>query len=225
MVSETGERTNLCGEYHYSTQRVHAVAGFPLDRFARMKTLAHRFTSRFVLPLLVAASVGPAPVLCAATSPKFSDTAPAEYHQMDFWIGDWDTFETDGSTTQSQARARITPIAEGAAIHELYEQNDGLIGDSILSYDPVRKHWQQTWVTNRGAIMVITGHWKDGTMVLEGEVHLSSGATVLQRISWKVQDGGVREWAVMSKDGGKTWTPAFDVLFRKRAPEAVQTAR
>jgi hypothetical protein len=26
----------------------------------------------------------------------------------------------------------------------------------------------------------------------------------------------VRESAVMSKDGGKTWTAAFDVLFRKR---------
>ncbi len=38
----------------------------------------------------------------------------------------------------------------------------------------------------------------------------------MQRITWKAEDKGVRESAVMSKDGGKTWTPAFDVLFRKR---------
>ena len=39
----------------------------------------------------------------------------------------------------------------------------------------------------------------------------------MQRITWKAQDKGVRESAVLSKDGGKTWTPAFDVLFLKHA--------
>ena len=61
------------------------------------------------------------------------------------------------------------------AIHELYEQVDGLIGDSILSYDPVRKQWQQTWVTNRGSIMVIVGNVKDGALILEGEAHVKDG--------------------------------------------------
>jgi hypothetical protein len=134
---------------------------------------------------------------------------------LDFWIGDWDTFEAaaDGS---SIARARVEPIVEGCALHELYEQHDGLVGDSILSYDPVRKRWQQTWVTNRGAIMVLWGGFTDGALVLEGETHLKDGRSVMQRITWTAQDRGVRESAVQSKDGGKTWTPAFDVLFVKR---------
>jgi hypothetical protein len=140
----------------------------------------------------------------------------AEYHQLDFWIGDWDIFEMETPGGPSMARARVEPIAQGCAIHELYEQSDGLIGDSILSYDPVRKQWQQTWVTNRGSIMVLWGNFKDGLLVLEGESHLKDGTSVMQRISWKVHDKGVREWAVLSKDGGKTWTPAFDVLFLKR---------
>lgn len=152
----------------------------------------------------------------AAAAPAFPNcTGAAEYHQLDFWIGDWDTFETDTPNAPSEARARVAPIAQGCAIHELYEQSDGLIGDSILSYDPVRKQWQQTWVTNRGAIMVITGSFKDGALTLEGESHLKDGATVLQRITWKAHEQGVREFAVMSKDRGKTWSPAFDVLFRK----------
>ncbi|MEO8064089.1 MAG: hypothetical protein ABI821_15245 [Pseudomonadota bacterium] len=140
----------------------------------------------------------------------------AEYRQLDFWIGDWDTFEADANGGPSVARARVEPIAQGCAIHELYEQNDGLIGDSILSYDPVRKQWQQTWVTNRGSIMVLWGVLTNGALVLEGEVHLQDGTSVLQRITWKAQDKGVRESAVLSKDGGKKWTPAFDVLFLKR---------
>jgi len=134
---------------------------------------------------------------------------------MDFWIGDWDTFETDSPDGPSEARARVDPIAQGCGLHELYEQTDGLIGDSILSYDPVRRQWQQTWVTNRGSIMVITGNLKDGAMILEGESHLADGKSVMQRITWTALEKGVRESAVLSKDHGKTWTPAFDVTFRK----------
>jgi hypothetical protein len=173
---------------------------------------------RTVVAALGLAVVAPGAAIPAASADafKFPDCSAPDYHQMDFWVGDWDTFETDAPNGPSVARAQVDPIAQGCAIHELYEQGDGLIGDSILSYDPVRKQWQQTWVTNRGSIMVLYGGLKDGVMVLEGEVHLNNGTTVLQRISWKAQGAGVREWAVLSKDGGKTWTPSFDVLFLRR---------
>jgi hypothetical protein len=158
-------------------------------------------------PAVAAPTVGtPTPPNCAA--------AP-DYHQLDFWIGDWDTFEADAPDGPSEARAHVDAIAGGCAIHELYEQTDGLVGDSILSYDPVRRQWQQTWVTNRGAIMVLVGNFKDGVLVLEGEVHLMNGTSVIQRITWKTQGKGVRESALVSKDGGNTWAPAFDVLFLK----------
>jgi hypothetical protein len=164
-----------------------------------------------LLSNLVQAAAAPA----AATTSHPGCSAAAEYHQLDFWLGDWDTFETDAPSGPSEARTHVDAIAEGCAIHELYEQTDGLIGDSILSYDPVRKQWQQTWVTNRGSIMVIFGNFKDGALVLEGEAHLKNGTSIIQRITWKTQDSGVREFAVLSKDGGKTWAPAFDVLFLK----------
>ena len=158
----------------------------------------------------------------AATTPASPHCGIAEYRQLDFWIGDWDTFETNTPGGPSVARARVEPIAQGCAIHELYEQNDGLVGDSILSYDSVRKQWQQTWVTNRGSLMVLWGNFKNGALVLEGEVHLQDGKSIMQRITWKAQDNGVRESAVLSKDGGKTWAPAFDVLFLKREDQLVR---
>lgn len=166
------------------------------------------------LGMVFIAGVVASPLAAALTSQHCS---AVEYHQLDFWIGDWDTFEMDAPGGPSIARARVEPIAQGCAIRELYEQGDGLVGDSILSYDPVRKQWQQTWVTNRGSIMVLWGNFKDGALVLEGEVHLRDGKSVMQRITWKAQDNGVRESAVLSKDGGKTWVPAFDLLFMKRA--------
>ena len=173
---------------------------------------------RFFLALLLAGAAAHADTPpAAAPRPTPGCKGVAEYHQLDFWIGDWDTIDADTPKGPSIARARVTPIAQGCAIHELYEQTDGLIGDSILSYDPVRKQWQQTWVTNFGGIMVLFGNLNtDGALVLEGEYHTKSGQTLLQRISWKAQDTGVREWAELSKDGGKTWAPAFDVLFVKR---------
>jgi hypothetical protein len=155
----------------------------------------------------------------AATStppPASLPCSAAEYHQLDFWIGDRDTLDSDTPNGPSVARARVTPIAQGCAIHELYEQTDGLIGDSILSYDPVRKQWQQTWVTNHGSLMVLWGNFKEGALVLEGDAHLQNGTSVTQRITWETKDKGVRESAVLSKDSGKTWSPAFDVLFVKR---------
>lgn len=154
-----------------------------------------------------------APSAATLASPHCS---AQEYRQLDFWIGDWDTFETEPGGGPPVARARVEPIAQGCAIHELYEQVDGLVGDSILSHDPVRKQWQQTWVTNRGSIMVLWGNFQDGALILEGETHLRDGKSVIQRITWKARDSGVRESAVVSKDGGKTWTAAFDVLFLKR---------
>jgi hypothetical protein len=136
-----------------------------------------------------------------------------EYRQLDFWLGDWDTFDPDSTT--SVARAHIDLIAAGCAVHELYEQTDGLIGDSILSFDPVRKLWQQTWVTNHGSLMVIAGPFKDGALTLEGTMHFRNGTSVLQRVTWKAEGSGVRESSVVSKDGGKSWELAFDVLFKK----------
>jgi hypothetical protein len=149
-----------------------------------------------------------------AAAPLPDACSAAEYHQFDFWLGDWDAFEAD-DTSHAIARTHVDRIAAGCAIHELYEQTDGLIGDSILSFDAVRKEWQQTWVTNRGSLMVISGAFNEGTVTLDGEAHLRDGRAVLQRITWKADSGGVRESSVTSKDGGKTWVPAFDVMFRK----------
>jgi len=169
--------------------------------------------SRFsLICALAVATLAGGPAALAASASK----CPApEFRQFDFWLGDWDTFEVVGDTATSIARAHIDPIAGGCAVHELYEQTDGLIGDSILSFDPVRKVWQQTWVTNGGSLMVLAGAFKAGAVTLEGEFHSGTGKSLLHRITWKAEGSGVRETAVSSSDGGKTWEPRFDVLFKK----------
>jgi hypothetical protein len=157
-----------------------------------------------ITPALGTATLTPTPSGCSAP----------EFRKFDFWLGDWDTFDA-GDPATSVARTHIDLIAGGCAVHELYEQTDGLIGDSILSFDPARKVWQQTWVTNRGSLMVIAGGRNDGGLTLEGEMHIRDGRTLLQRITWRAERSGVREASMISRDGGKTWEPAFDVLFQR----------
>ena len=171
---------------------------------------------RGALAVIALISSMPATASAAADTSSTTPCSAIEYRQLDFWIGDWDTFETEDLNGRSIARALITPLVDGCALHERYEQSDGLVGDSILSFDPVRRQWQQTWITNRGSNMVLWGERRDAALVLEGEVHLRDGATVRQRITWRTEGDAVRETAVLSRDGGERWEPAFDVLFRKR---------
>lgn len=70
------------------------------------------------------------------------DCATPEHSRVEFGSGDWDTFESDAPGSPSIVRDPVKLIAEGCAVRELDEQNDGFIGDRVLSYDPVRKLWQ-----------------------------------------------------------------------------------
>ena len=174
----------------------------------------HRIRNALAVITLIPGMLAVASAAAETTSP--TRCGAVEYRQLDFWIGDWDTFEMEDLNGSSIARAWIRPIVDGCALHERYEQSDGLVGDSILSFDPVRRQWQQTWITNRGSNMVLWGEMRDAALVLEGEVHLHDGATVVQRITWRREGDAVRETAVLSRDSGQHWAPAFDVVFRTR---------
>lgn len=169
------------------------------------------------LAMLGVGTAGQPVAALAATSPTAAGCGEDAYRQLDFWIGDWDVFEADAPQGPVQARARVERIVGGCAIRERYEQSDGLVGESLLAYDPVREQWQQTWITNRGSLMLISGTWKDGVLVLEGETHLKDGSTVRQRITWRAQGEAVHESAMLSKDGGKSWRSAFDMVFRRHS--------
>jgi len=135
-----------------------------------------------------------------------------EYHQFDFWIGDWDVFEENKPAPV--AHARVDRILDGCVLREDYQNNAGLKGQSFSIYDASRKLWHQSWVTNRGDVLVIEGSLNNGEMVLSGADRAPDGGQRQIRGTWKALDGGVRETAIFSFDGGKTWKPWFDLMFR-----------
>src|SRR6266498_1876135 len=169
------------------------------------------------MPLLAAVLVG---IFCpgesSARSPASSKCATGEHRQFDFWTGDWDAYGLDEGN-KLVARARVDVILDGCALLEIYEQLDGLTGQSFSIYDASRGVWHQSWVTNRGKLLTLEGRFQDGRMTLTGTERTSDGRSVLIRGVWKLSEGAVRETAVSSDDGGKSWKPLFDILFRARA--------
>lgn len=163
--------------------------------------------------VLFAASGLTASRVASVESPKSGSCVAPTYRQFDFWAGDWDVFDV-GSPIKV-AHARVDLILDGCVLREDYQGSDGHIGQSFTIYDAARKIWHQSWVTNRGELLVIEGKIEAGEMALSGEDH-AKGALV--RGTWKAENGNVREIAVTSTDGGKTWKPWFDLVFRPHKP-------
>lgn len=148
-----------------------------------------------------------------AHPPKSTSCAAPEYRQFDFWVGDWDTFDSDNPHTVI-ARNHVTRILDGCVLLEDYNQNDGHHGQSFSLYDATRGIWHQSWVTNRGELLILEGKFHAGEIVLSGTDHTPDGKERQLRGTWKKENGGVREIAVRSVDGGNIWQQWFDIVFR-----------
>lgn len=166
----------------------------------------------FALTSILPKSVNATPVM----TPNYC-SAP-EYRQFDFWLGDWDTYriKDEKVSTTSVARNHVTSILGGCALHEVYTRNDGYAGESFTIYDASRHVWHQSWVSNQGELNVVEGTREGNRIVLTGNVTDAQGVQQ-QRVTWEPVKDGVREVCVGSRDGGKTWTVLFDILFRHHA--------
>ena len=154
--------------------------------------------------------------LAAAEVQSSAPCSAPQYRQFDFWLGDWDLF--DANPNAPVARAKVSSILDGCVLLEEYEGADGSKGKSFSTYDFSRDIWHQTWVTNRGKLLWIEGHYINGEIVLSGVEHTSSGLERQVRGTWKQVREGVRETAVTSTDGGRHWELWFDLMFRPHHP-------
>lgn len=174
---------------------------------------------RVLRPVFALAALVPA----AATLLTAQESAPAlarkacsapEHRQFDFWIGEWEVTTPDGAPA---GRNRIEPILDGCALRESWTGAKGGAGNSYNAYDRPSGRWHQTWVDNGGLVLRLDGTFAGGKMVLSGETRDSTGASVLNRITWQqTAPGAVRQLWETSRDGGRTWSVAFDGRYRKR---------
>jgi hypothetical protein len=170
------------------------------------------------LACCLAAAAPAAPSLLAAQEPAPTAARKAcaapEHRQFDFWIGEWEVTTPSGAPA---GRNRIESILDGCALRESWTGAKGGSGNSYNAYDRQSGRWHQTWVDNGGLVLRLDGSFAGGKMVLSGESRDSAGARVLNRITWQeTAPGAVRQLWETSRDGGGTWSVAFDGRYRKR---------
>jgi hypothetical protein len=136
-----------------------------------------------------------------------------EHRQFDFWVGDWDAYDLS-DTAKAVARLQVTRIMDGCVLREVYAQQDGLNGESFSLWDTPRRRWHQSWVTNRGALLLLEGRLEGERMVLTAPEWKPDGNSTLLRGMWWREGANVRHRADRSADGGRTWAPVWDMVFR-----------
>lgn len=142
------------------------------------------------------------------------DCSGAEHRRFDFWIGTWEV--TVGE--QRAGSNMITPTQRGCALHERWTGSGGGTGESLNFYDRGDGRWHQVWIDSQGRVLRLSGQFGDRKMVLSGETP-GPNAPIRQRITWFDNgDGTVRQLWETSRDGGVTWSVAFDGLYRKKEP-------
>lgn len=183
------------------------------------RRLAHLSGSASRLVLLgvaLAASGSAGPSRATAAQAQQPACSSPQYRQFDFWLGDWDV--VDAATHERVARARVRSILGNCVVLEEYRGSTGIVGRSFSIYDVTRDVWHQTWVTDRGRLLAIEGHFRGGVMEMEGSDRAAAGAPERWvRGRWQALGHGVRESAVRSIDAGKSWQPWFDLTFRPHA--------
>jgi len=141
--------------------------------------------------------------------------ASADQRQFDFWLGDWDVFDT--ATRQKAGRNLVTAVLDGCALQEHWTGVDGDTGTSLNTYFAGDRRWHQTWVDNHGGLLRLDGRFESGRMSLSGARTTRNGQRVIDRIVWTLEpNGDVRQVWDSSGDHGTTWRNVFDGTYVKR---------
>jgi hypothetical protein len=158
---------------------------------------------------------GPAlsqPATAAPAAPA-QPCADPEYRQFDFWVGDWDVRNLDGSPAGANT---VEKTLGGCVIQEHWKGAGGMSGTSFNTYSKEDKKWHQIWVNDREGFFQTAGGLEDGKMVLTGDI-VRNGQTRLQRWTWiKLSDDKVLQRAEVSADQGKTWKTGFEATYLRK---------
>lgn len=161
------------------------------------------------LPLaLLLAAVQP-----AAAAPMRCDSP--ESRQFDFWVGEWNV--TDQATGRHAGISHIEKLYGGCVLRENWS-SEGFRGGSLNSWWKGDRKWHQTWMDQAGAFRHFIGSLVGRQMILVAEQPNPKDAAkpILVRLSFTPnRDGSVRQYSDLSADGGKSWKPRYDYLYRR----------
>ncbi|MCW5517597.1 hypothetical protein [Muriicola sp. Z0-33] len=133
---------------------------------------------------------------------------------FDFWLGDWEVTNTDGSPA---GKNTIVKDQKGCILKENWTSaTAGYTGASTNFYNLRTQQWEQLWIDNSGNHLKLKGNRVGNQMILASDEFLRpDGKAYINRITWTANaDGTVRQlWEVLQDD--KVVSVSFDGLYRK----------
>ena len=182
----------------------------PIGRLVRLSPVAS--AAALALASLFAAPSSAQQPTAPAAKPPVACSAP-ENRQFDFWIGDWEVTTPDGKPAGTNL---VTRELGGCVLHEHWKGKGGMSGESFNAYRPATRTWHQTWVDDRGTVLLLDGALEGGAMVLRGAERNVAGKPTLDRITWTPKGEEVHQVWEQSTDGGGTWSTVFHGVYRRR---------
>lgn len=179
----------------------------------------------FVTALCIAtATIGATSAFADSTPPKpAAPQAPpnfacpaAEYQQFKFWVGEWTVTTTKEGKPAGESKIEL--LDHGCVIFENWKSASGGSGHSINVFDQADGKWHQTWVDATGDQVHYIGAWANGKMEFRADdISTPQKQKVVLTMTFEPRpDGTVRQSGTQSTDGGKTFQPAFDLIYAKK---------
>jgi tetratricopeptide (TPR) repeat protein len=137
-----------------------------------------------------------------------------ESRMFDFWVGDWDVKTPQG---QPAGQSSVQLLLEGCALYENWIDGQGGGGKSLNSYNPDTKQWQQFWTDQYGRVTEYReSEWINGSLRYSATQMSPQGPTLIHMTFTPVNPDLVRQFGESSLDGGKTWSPSFDLYYHRK---------
>ncbi len=208
------------GFTRFAIARTHAKAGDGEQAFHWLgRAAASRFTNLSQLDGDEAfAPLRSDPRMKAIRDSIQRNITPADfderYRQMDFWIGEWEVLDRNGTL---QGTNSITKDLGGAVLVERWTNAFGISGMSINFYDPGTGKFKQQWVSQSGYNTAYVGEIVDGSMVMIGKNATIDGTLSTNRMTFTPNpDGTVTQFIETFNDSAQTWTPGFWGTYRRK---------
>ena len=138
------------------------------------------------------------------------------YRAFDFWIGEWDVYQPDGTLAGTNT---IEREHNGCMLQENWvSAKYAFTGSSTSFYNKQKDQWEQLWVDSGGSHLHLRGNREGNQMILlTDEIPREDKPPYINRISWtKNDDDTVRQlWEILVD--GKVENIVFDGLYKKKS--------
>lgn len=153
-------------------------------------------------------------VVSAQNTQKIPCTAK-EYSQFNFWLGNWEVYNTDGKLIGTN---NVVNIPNACGIQENWaSKTSPSQGTSYNYYNQNDNSWNQLWIDNSGFSLELKGAFKNNQMILKSPVINSKKGNYYNVVTWtKNDDGSVTQvWDYMSEEHKKI-KEVFRGIYKKK---------